>query len=40
MAQKYGVKEISIAAPEHGMKNAGSWLSDLKEEDASTSRGW
>jgi len=33
LAQKYGVKEISIAAPEHGMKNAGSWLSNLKEEE-------
>jgi protease-4 len=33
LARKYGVKEISIAAPENGMKNAGSWLSDLKEEE-------
>jgi signal peptide peptidase SppA len=33
LAAKYGVKEISIAAPEHGMKNAGSWLAPLKENE-------
>jgi protease IV len=33
LATKYGVKEISIAAPEHGMKNAGSSLAPLKDNE-------